>query len=141
MTADTPEPRFLGDGDGTGGPVPPDGWGAVACVFWFTSAVDLVRADRVVNDRSNYDIWVPRPVLRVDGRDVPASWSGWWYPLRPGPHQVEVLEPAPAGLRVQVTAGATDRLRYRARIRIRKDHTDTHILEWRSTATLDPVAD
>lgn len=134
MNPEPPAPRFLGATAEP--PAPPVGWGAVTVEYWFTSAVDLVRGDTVVNDRPNYDIWVPPPVARVDGREVRASWSCWWYPLRPGPHDVEVVEPARASVRVEVEAGEVRRLRYRARIRIRKDHTDTQILAWRSEATL-----
>jgi hypothetical protein len=134
-----PQPRFLGDDGPDELPDLPDGWGALAVTYWFTSAVDLVSGDTVVNERPNYDIWVPPPVVRLDGREVRASWSRWWYPLRPGPHDVEVAEPALARARVEVVAGEVGRLNYRARIRIRKDHTDTEVLEWRSEATLHPA--
>ncbi|GAA2171017.1 MULTISPECIES: hypothetical protein [Glycomyces] len=30
------------------------------------------------------------PTVRIDGLEQPASWGNWWYPLRPGPHTVEI---------------------------------------------------
>jgi hypothetical protein len=141
-------PRFLGDDVEravAGPPELPSGWGAVDITYWFTSTVELFADGRVVQDRPNYDIWVPRPRVRIDGGTVAASWSGWWYPLRRGPHDIEVTVPAqPAGvdqaaravLRVEVADGDRQPLAYRADLRIRKDVTDTTILGWTGTATL-----
>lgn len=128
-----PAPVFVGDGA-----LPParPGSGRVLLTFHFTSQVQLYRDGVQVHDRPNYDVWIPPPVLRIDGQPVRASWSTWCYPLRPGPHEIEVGEPAAARQRVEVAAGTLLRLAYQASITIRKDHTDTRILDWHSTATI-----
>ncbi|MEO3776598.1 hypothetical protein ABGB16_07055 [Micromonospora sp. B11E3] len=130
----TEAPVFLGAA--ADAPQPPAGFGAVVATFHFTSHVELYRSGMLVNDRPNYDIWVPPPLLYVDGQQVRASWSRWWYPLRPGAHDVEVRQPATARRRVEVAAGGLVRLEYRASIMIRKDHTDTQVLQWHNTAKL-----
>ncbi|HEY9389069.1 MAG TPA: hypothetical protein VIR27_04770 [Mycobacteriales bacterium] len=148
------KPRFLGDnvvtplrgrkrGD-TPPPEPPElpgGWGAIACQYSFTSSIEVMRGDRVVAGTANYDVWIPPPTARVDGREVPANWSGWWYPLRPGLHQIEVCEPAAAEVPVLVEAGSFQRVHYRVEIRIRRGPTTPEHLGWRSKATLSQIFD
>ncbi|MEV4202672.1 hypothetical protein [Micromonospora globbae] len=126
----TTEAHFLGDADA---PPPPPGHGVLVVTFHFTSKVELYRSGMLLRDRPNWDIWVPPPVLTVDGQPVRASWSTWCYPLPAGPHQVDVREPAAAGRRVEVVAGEAHRLRYDASVTIRKDHTDTRVLQWHGT--------
>lgn len=130
----TEDPVFLGETADL--PQPPAGFGAVLLTFHFTSHVELYRSGLLVDDRPNYDIWIPPPLLHIDGRPVRASWSRWWYPLRAGSHEVAVREPAPARRRVEIAAGGLARLEYRASIMIRKDHTDTQVLQWHNTAKL-----
>jgi hypothetical protein len=120
-------------------PAPPPGHGAVVLTLWFDSTVELGTDDRVVDERPNYDIWIPAPVVRIDGVPVPVSWARWWYPLPAGPHEVEVARPVAATRRVQLADGVTVALAYRARLRIRKDATDTRVLGQGGTATLDLV--
>jgi len=134
--------RFVGDDPHLGKlPEPPGGLGALVCQYWFDSKLEVVRGDRVIYSRSNYNVWVPPPVVLVDGRKVRASWSGWWLPMRAGPHEIEVCEPVPARLRVELTAGTNHQLRYRVNLRIRKDYLDGPVLEWLGEATLRPTND
>jgi hypothetical protein len=151
----TTEPRFLGDNfvtplrgrkgrnaaPSTESPVLPSGWGAIACQYSFASSIEVMRGDRVIGETSNYDTWIPPPTARMDGREVPAGWSGWWYPRRPGLHQIEVCDPAAAELTVLVEAGTIARVRYQVEIRIRRGPTTPNHLGWRSKAALSQIFD
>ncbi|MGC4812566.1 hypothetical protein ACLQ29_18730 [Micromonospora sp. DT228] len=123
-------------GADTDSPTPPGGQAGVLLTFFFTSQVQLYRGDVLVDDRPNWDIWIPPPVLLIDGAPARASWSSWFYPLPVGAHQVEIREPAAARQQLDVVVDGVARLRYEAAITIRKDHTDTHVLRWDTSATL-----
>lgn len=123
---------FLGD-DATTTPALPDGYGAVVVRYWFTSHVELRSAEQVVNDRPNYDIWVPPPVLLVDRQPARASWSTWCYPLPAGDHEIAVTEPAPATRQVHLAPGTVEHLDYKVTIVYEKDHLDSRVLGSRPT--------
>jgi hypothetical protein len=67
---------------------------------------------------------VEAPRVRVDGLEQPATWGNWWYPLRPGPHTVEIAVAAPTGgaapvserIEIEVRAGEATAARARAHV-------------------------
>ena len=126
-------------GDEVGAPAVPEGRGAVVVRYRFASRVRLVADCRVVNDRPNYELWVPAPVALIDATPVRASWSLWCYLLPPGGHQIEVTGPAAAIQRVEVSAGEIRRVEYRVEIVIDKDPTDTDVIEWHATGGFQPA--
>jgi hypothetical protein len=55
------------------------------------------------------------PQLLINHEPVPAGWSMWWYPLRPGEHGVVVAGPVSADeVVVKLAPGEVRTLRYRA---------------------------
>jgi hypothetical protein len=118
-------------------PAPPPHWGAVVLDLSFSGVVTLVRGESVVDERPNWDGWEPPPVVRIDGLAVPGGWGRWWYPLRPGDHDVEVVEPGAARLRVEVPSGQVRTVQYQAQITVRKDETDTTVLGRSATGRLE----
>lgn len=142
MSDDVTTPDFVGDyPQATDLPRLPAGHGAILCRYSFDSKVDVERPGRPTYTEFNHGIWVPPPVVHIDGREVRASWSGWWYPLPSGPHQIEVREPVAATLRVEVTPGATHWLRYRVDLSILQLYLNGPILKWRGKATLRETPD
>ncbi|KUL27778.1 hypothetical protein ADL15_33605 [Actinoplanes awajinensis subsp. mycoplanecinus] len=105
-------------------PTPPADRGAVLLELRFTgSAVD---AEGAVD--FDYDGWVAAPQVRIDGRTVAAGWGRCWYPLSPGPHDIDLTAPATATARVEVTTGEMKTLRCQASV----------VHRGVSTATLTP---
>jgi hypothetical protein len=133
-----PSARYVGDRPNVGLPALPPGFGALLVSYWFTSTVEIVHADRVMDDGANFDVWTPWPDVRLDGQPVPASWAHWWYPLRSGPHEISVNGPAAARFRTDLAAGQVLRLKYRADVRIRKHISDTIVVDHTGTATFRP---
>jgi hypothetical protein len=111
-------PVFVGDDPDAAVLTPPPGWGSVLVSYWFTSGTGGLDHGRVQPERPNVDRWISRPGVVLDGDPVPAGWSGWWYPLPPGRHMLEVRTPAPASLVVDVSGGAQTRLVYRAELSV-----------------------
>jgi hypothetical protein len=124
-------------GRSTPPPAPPPHHGAVVLDLSFSSIVMLVRGENVVDDRPNGDGWEPPPVVRIDGLAVSSGWGRWWYPLRPGSHDVEMVEPGAARLQVEVLPGEVQTLHYQAEITVSKDETDTTVLSRSATGRLD----
>jgi hypothetical protein len=124
------ESRFVGDDALADVPAPPAGHAAVLVMFTFTSLVTLHWGGMMTGQRPNHDVWIPSPVLTIDGVKREASWSGWWYPVAPGRHELAVTSPAPARRRIQLRAGQVQVLRYRASIAIRKDRKGERVLRW-----------
>jgi len=120
------EPRSLGRFAPP--PAPPQHHGALVLDLGFYGTVKLMRGETEVDDRPNWDGWEPPPVVRIDGLAVPGGWGRWWYPLRPGSHEVAVVEPGPARLRIEVPSGEVRTVWYHAEITVRKDETDTTVL-------------
>lgn len=125
-------PHFLGAAPP---PDPPTGWGAVVLTSSFLTSV--VRVGRISFwSPLTLSTWTPPPAVRVDGQYVPASWSTWWYPLRPGMHTIDVVEPAAARLRVEVAAGTTQYVHCRAHVHVRRDHTERNVIGEQAEVTL-----
>src|SRR5690606_3174914 len=119
--------------DGAPPPDPPEGCGAIAPTSSFRTKVETAAGSWSPHVMST---WTSPPTVRIAGRPAPASWSTWWYPVPAGPHDIEVTEPASARLRVQVVAGRTHYVHCRARIRVVRDRSDSHVVDQQARVTL-----
>lgn len=89
---------------------------------------------------------VPVPQVLIDGVRQPATWGGWWYPLRPGTHTVEIaVEPPTAGpapmrerVDVEVRAGEATALRADAHVYAHRDEATRRVLGEDGRLFLEP---
>jgi hypothetical protein len=113
-------PIFVGDDlDSPAQPLPETP--LLFVVYWFDSRELLVADRKAIGDTISIRRWIAAPEVYLDDERVPASWSGWCYPLLPGPHEIEVRSPRPARLTFTVTSLANVTLIYRAELRFHGD--------------------
>lgn len=87
-----------------------------------------------VRDSELASLLVEAPRVRIDGLEQPATWGNWWYPLQPGPHEVEVsCDAVPRGavgeaperlserLEIEVGAGEAAALRAEAHVFVHRE--------------------
>ena len=129
-------PVFVGDDPRTPAWPVPDEPGLLIA-YWFCT-VDAWRPEGTGwrNDIGSWRTWIARPEVSIDGMPVAAGWSGWWYPVPPGPHLVEVRSPAPATRRVNVPAKGRPLLAYRAYLSFCVDVGTDTVLAMGGTASL-----
>ena len=89
--------------------------------YWFDSRDQMVAGGKVIDEQPSVAGWIDAPEVYLDGAPVPASWSGWCYPLPVGPHEIEVRSFRPARLSMAITSTANVTVVYRAKLRFRSD--------------------
>jgi hypothetical protein len=117
-------PTFIGDDLDWPAQLLPDG-PLLFVTYWFDSREQKIIDGKVLDEDFSVRRWIPAPEVYLDGEPVPASWSGWCYPLPVGPHEIEVRSPHPARLTVTVTSLANVTVIYRAKLRFRSDSPNT----------------
>lgn len=135
-------PKFLGDHLDRALPALPTPtalWGAIVVVYWFRSHIKIFNDGRLEDEEFNLTRWTDPPDARIDRLSVPASWSGWWYPLPEGPHRLEIRAPGATAsvLNVNVAAGTTQRFLYRAEVTYHVDLQTDEVFDVSATGTLD----
>jgi hypothetical protein len=111
-------PTFVGDDlDSPEQPLPETP--LLFVVYWFQSWERVVADGKVIDETFTSNRWIDAPEVYLDGAPVPASWSGWCYPLPVGPHEIEVRSPLSARLTFTVTPTANVTVVYRAKLRFR----------------------
>ncbi|WP_026923469.1 hypothetical protein [Glycomyces arizonensis] len=111
-----------------------------------------------VRDSELASLMVEAPRVRIDGLEQPATWGNWWYPLPPGPHEIEVsydavprgANPSDAGampdriserLAIEVGAGEATALRAEGHVFVHREAGDGgRILADEGSLFMDPEA-